>query len=473
MNKKHSKSLFFFLSLFMIMIVMTTVSAVETNDTSLSTDVSDDSVSQSVDLTEKTSNDISINNNNQKSSDDNLLDTQTGNAKSDVKTKSIQKTNKTVGKEVILGNKTVLTLGSTKTVYVGDNICIYGKLTSNSKNLANATVRLVVAGQFYEVNTTQYGNYKTYVSVPTNGTKTIFAYYLGTRSYQASYNYTNVKVVMKPTNLTVGCTQTTSVGNTISIYGRLSARGIGLPYKTVQLDVGGSQYNVTTSQYGNYNIKVFVKNPGRNYVTATYDGTNIYTYDIAVTSFVANSVNVITVGSTKSVYVGDKVSVYGKLTANGINVANANITIFVDNAKYTTTTSQYGNFNIKVTPSSAGNKTVTVIYAGTNAYNSVNATTTFQAVKKVTNLTIGSTKIANVGDNVTVYGKISARNIGLPYKTLNIKVNGVQYNVTTSQYGNYKFSYVPNVLGIYYISVSYAGTNIYTSNRASTFFVAY
>ena len=303
------------------------------------------------------------------------------------------------------------------------------------------------------------------------GTNYISAYYYGSSSYYSSSASTTFNVNKKTSNLTIGCTKSTYVGDKLSIYGKLSARGIGLAYKNVKIDVDGKLYNVTTSKYGNYNIKVTALNEGYNYVTATYYGSDVYTYDTASTYFTANNKNVITIGSTKTVYVGDKVSVYGKLTSKGKNVANAKVTVTLDYTTYTTYTSKYGNYNLKVTPSTSGTKTLTVKYTDNNS-NSVYNTTTFQSNKKITNLTVGSTKSVYVGDTVSVYGKLSARGIGLAYKSVTIDVEGKKYYVTTSKYGNYNIKVTANYQGHNDITVNYAGTYIYASDNATTYFQA-
>ena len=75
-------------------------------------------------------------------------------------------------------------------------------------------------------------------------------------------------------------------------------------------------------------------------------------------------------------------SVYGKLTDNNDkNIAYQKITIKVDTKTYTTTTTQYGNYNIKITPTTTGTKTITTTYKGTTTYLPSTATSTFKVAK--------------------------------------------------------------------------------------------
>ena len=472
MHKKYVKSLFLFLTLLMIIITITTVSATDINETST---ISHDTNTQSVVLSEKTSNDYNPEKNNEQMyTNDNSLNTKTNDNLNDttsVETKSLKKYNKTENKEYTYKTSSTLTVGSTKTVYVGDKVSIYGRLSSYSSRIPYSKVEIEINNKYYYATTNAYGDYKLNVTGSNQGTNYIYARYYGSDKYYSSSTSTTFTVNKKTSNLTVGSTKTTYVGDKLSIYGKLSARGIGLAYKNVEIDVDGKLYTVTTSKYGNYNLKVTALDEGYNYITATYYGSDVYTYDTASTSFTANNKNVLTLGSTKSVYVGDKVSVYGKLTSKGKNVANAKITVTLDYTTYTTYTSQYGNYNLKVTPSTSGTKTITAKYTDNN-YNSVYNTTTFQANKKITNLTVGSTKSVYVGDKVSVYGKLSARGIGLAYKEVEIDVEGNKYYVTTSKYGNYNLKVTADKEGYNDITATYAGTNIYASDSAYTYVYA-
>ena len=209
---------------------------------------------------------------------------------------------------------------------------------------------------------------------------------------------------------------------------------------------------------------------GTKTVTVNYMGTNTYAKSTNQTTYQSNKkITEITVGSTKSIYVGDKVSVYGKLSARGIGLAYKNVTIDVKGVKYYTTTSKYGNYNLKVVANNQGYNTITATYAGTNIYASDSATTYFQANKKVTTITVGSTSSVNLGNSISIYGKLSARGIGLAYKTVTIDVEGDTYTTTTSKYGNYKITVPTYYEGYNTITASYAGTNIYTSDSASTY----
>ncbi len=94
---------------------------------------------------------------------------------------------------------------------------------------------------------------------------------------------TTYNVNQKNTTITVGSTKSTQLGGNFSIYGKISARGIGLPFANITVNVGDNNYNITTSRYGNYNIKVIATTAGNNTITANYNGTKVYTVSNAST----------------------------------------------------------------------------------------------------------------------------------------------------------------------------------------------
>ncbi len=293
-------------------------------------------------------------------------------------TKSIVKTNESLFKTATKKKNSTITVKSTKSVYVDDTVSIYGKLSSNSENITKTYITVTVGSQSYNLKTTRYGNYNLKIKGSTLGNNTVVASFAGSKYYSPSNASTIFTVSQKTTLLTLGSTKSAYVGDSISVYGKLSARSIGLPYKNITITADGRTYNVTTSKYGNYNIKVSSSTAGNKTITAEYGGTNIYTKSTNKTTFKANmKTTLLNLGSTKSANVGDNISVYGKLSARSIGLPYKNITITADGRTYNVTTSKYGNFNIKVSSSTAGNKTITVEYEGTNIYtSSVNQTTT-------------------------------------------------------------------------------------------------
>ncbi len=371
--------------------------------------------------------------------------------------------------DVLTEKNTILTVGSTKTVYVGDKVSIYGKLTGDGQNIPYAMLKISVEGTTYNVTTSQYGNYNLKINNQEEGTKTITVTYDGTDSYNSNIATTTFNAVQKVSYLTLGSSKSAYVGDQISVYGKLTVRGFNVAYAPITVTVDGNQYNVTTSQYGNYNLKVNTSQSGNRTITAYYAGTKTYSTAINRTTFMSNmKTSVLTIGSTKSAYVGDQISVYGKLTVRGFNVAYARITVTVDGKQYNVTTSQYGNYNLKVSSLTAGNNTITAYYAGTYVYASSTNNTTYIANKKVSVLTLGASKTVKNGNNVSVYGKLTVRGYNIPNATIQLTVNGHKFTVVTSQYGNYNFKLNTVSTGVKNVVAYYAGTTYYASVTNTT-----
>ena len=388
--------------------------------------------------------------------------------------KSIEKTNETNVKTSTSKKTSTITVGSTKNVYVGDTVSIYGKLSSNSKDIANSHITLKIGSQTYNLTTSKYGNYNLKIKTTKAGKETVTAIFSGSKLYKNSTATTTFNVNQKTTILTLGSTKSAYVGDKVSVYGKLSARGNGLAYAPVTITVDKNKYTTTTSKYGNYNIKVSSSTSGTKTINAIYTGTNIYAKSSNTTTFQSNKkTSIITLGSTKSLYVGDTVSIYGKLSARGIGLAYKEVILDVKGEKYYVTTSKYGNYNLKIKAENEGFNYITATYDGTNIYSSDSAYTYFQANKKTSDITLGSTKNVYVGGKICIYGKLTANGKNLPYQKVTITVDDeIKYNVTTTKYGNYNLNITATNEGYHYIYAKYYGSNAITSDSNYTGFYA-
>lgn len=274
------------------------------------------------------------------------------------------------------------------------------------------------------------------------------------------------------TTLTVGSSQNVYVGDQMSIYGKLSANGKDLSYQNITVSVDGKKYYLTTTKYGNYNFKITPTTIGTKIIASYYAGTGMYTSSTASSNFTVNKNTLITLGSTKNVYVGSTVKIYGKLTSKGKNLAYKTVTIDVNGKQYSVKTSQYGNYNINHTATNEGYYRITASYTGTNTYTSDTNNTYYYANKKTSLLTLGSTKNAYIGDTVTIYGKLTANGKNLANQKVTIKVDGYSYTVTTTQYGNYNLKIGANKEGYNSISASYSGNTAIIGDTNNTYFYA-
>ena len=388
--------------------------------------------------------------------------------------------NTTIDGELIndLKENATITVGSTRNVYKGDQVSIYGKLSANGIDIPNEKVLLRVSGEVYTLTTTTYGNYNLKLTPKSYGNYTIFVIFAGTDEYASSSASTTFEVMKRPTLLTLGCTEEVNVGDKVCIYGKLTTDGKDMADRTIMLQVNDDDYYVQTTQYGNYKLYITATESGTNYISASFDDDYecIYDYARAYTTFeVMKRPTLLTLGCTGEVYVGDKVCIYGKLTTDGKDMADRTIELTVnDYDYYYIQTTQYGNYKLYITATEEGTNNITAYFYDDieYLYGSSIADTTFVAKQKPTLITLGSTQEAYIGDNVCIYGKLTTNGKDMANKTIIIKVNNDYYHVQTTQYGNYKIYITATEEGINNITARYLGSNIYMGDINQTTFTA-
>jgi len=142
--------------------------------------------------------------------------------------------------------------------------------------------------------------------------------------------------------------------------------------------VDGKTYTTTTTQYGNYRLYVITTTPGIKSITATYDGTETTTKDTNATTFTVNKKEtLLTLGSTTNITIGNRVCIYGKLTADGIDVPNEKVSLTVGGQTFVVTTTQYGNYRQYVTTNKLGENLISAHYNGSDKYISSQNSTKF------------------------------------------------------------------------------------------------
>ena len=296
--------------------------------------------------------------------------------------------------------------------------------------------------------------------------------YAGNGTYLATSKVTTFTVSKKASSLTAVSTSTVYFGNNVSISGKLVSGKTAIANAKVVINVNNKNLIVRTDSNGKYKLVTATRILGSNKVKVTYAGNGTYLASSATTNFtVKKKTSKITVNNISTVYVGDTITISGKLTAANAAVSNAKIFITLNNKNYKVITDSSGNYKKTITITSNGKYNIKVTYAGSNGIYNTSASKSFTANKKTSVITVGSTKSVSVGSSVSVYGKLSAQNIGLSYANVTITVGSKKYTVKTSQYGNYNFKFTAATTGNQTITASYGGTNVYSTSKASTTFL--
>jgi len=456
MNKKHIKSLGLFLTLIFIMITISAVSAVENNDATdtATTTITQDTVAETNIVSEKTNNYESNSN---------------GINEQDIETKSIDKKNQT--SEDTKGCFSSISMSNKDSIDIGSKIAIYGRVSANGTNIAQAPVTVKVDGETYNLTTSKYGYFKVILKPTTTGIKPVVATYEGSDDYFGSIGLSSFIVTKKSTELMLKSTKTSYIGKTIKIEGKLLSNDKALAKQNVTVYVDLKPYNLTTTKDGNYYLNVTANKTGYHLITATYAGTDIYAANANLTYFnVTKKSTQLQLNNTETAYVGGKIYIKGKLTVNGKALANQNITVYVNGKQYNITTSKYGKYLFKVNADKAGYYLVTATYAGTDLYAASANLTYYTVNKKPTQITLNTTKTATVGGKIYIKGKLRVNGKVLANQNVTVYVDLQKFTFTTTKYGNYHFSIDADKVGYHLVTATYAGTDAYDACANLTYF---
>ena len=387
-------------------------------------------------------------------------------------TQKYQTTNHTFQIQVI-DTRTPITITSTNNkAKVGETITYTLTTRDEYKNkITEGTITTKINNKTY---TNKINNGITIIPITLEkpGTYTITNTYHGTNKYKPTTNTNTITITKKTPKLTIQkITATAGTNTTITI--KITTE-TGTPLEG-QITLKHNKYNSTktiTTTTGTTTIKYHIPLNWANQkitLNATYKGNNHYNNKTITTTFTPTKQNTkITLGNTKTITIGNKITIYGKLTdQNGKNLANQKITIQTNNKTYTTQTTKYGNYNIKITPTTTGQKTITTTYNGNNYYKNSTNTSTYTTNKIKTKITVGSTKKVNKGKTMSIYGKLTDQyGKNLANQKITIQTDSKTYTTTTTKYGNYKIQITPTKTGTKTITTTYTGTNKYTKTTA-------
>ncbi|WP_323736106.1 C1 family peptidase [Methanosphaera sp. ISO3-F5] len=180
----------------------------------------------------------------------------------------------------------------------------------------------------------------------------------------------------------------------------------------------------------------------------------------------------LTVNTLANTKIGESVTVSGVLSDENSNrLGMASLTVTVGTVKATVTTDSNGNYRYTYKTQSAGTNTVTVTYNGNSTYSGKTSTTSFNVLKKNVKITVNGVATTKYGDSVTISGILSDEyNTRLTGTQLSVTVNNVKHTVTTDSNGAFTLNYKTTSVGQNSVSISYAGSSIYSTGSASTVF---
>ena len=358
--------------------------------------------------------------------------------------------------------ETNITLTTNKTAYIGDNLILSGKLTSQTA-LANAIINIKINNEEFNVTTDKNGKYQLSYTVKKSGENRVTVLYQGNQSYASANTEVTFTADKKHTRILLYTKSPLDVSTTTRISGKLLYGNEGIKGETVNITVNSNKYTAKTDVYGYFTI---------NYTVRTYDDINVvYTY--SGNSYYKSSNNTITytvkrptelfIYTIYNTNYGKSIKISGKLLSNGSAVTGETVKITVNNNQtFTATSGGYGYFTINYKVNSYKNHSVLITYDGRNNYMASTNSTTF-VVKQPTTLFMYSRSNDKIGSTIKVSGKLLSNGVGLKGLTVNITINGKKYSAKTVGYGYFTINYTINAYDDLNITYRYAGNSLFES----------
>ena len=379
---------------------------------------------------------------------------------------------------------TKLSLNSISNTMIGKNVTISGNLKDkDGKAIAGATIKLKINNQnkpSTQTNTT--GKFSFSYKVQASGNHSVTVSYDGDNIHNASKANKNFKGSKIPTDISVTVLQANiNVGDTVTVQGKLlDTDNNPMKDASIIVYINGDQQTVTTNTSGLYSRTYKVTNSGKHDIKAIYRETNKYAQSEASTSFtvirvdeppvVVEKINTnISLNYPANVLVGQSVTISGTLRDNSQNpIANASIRLEINGSNQSKTTNNNGKFFLSYIVAAAGTHTVVATYNGNDKYNGSTVSGSFIAtapkLDTFLELKIGDGRATySIGDTVVLHGSLfkNEDTSGVPNANLVLKVNNQTFSVTTGQDGHFEYPYLPQALGTYEVTVSFAGNDQY------------
>ncbi len=387
--------------------------------------------------------------------------------------------------------------------FIGRDITITGTLTANGAGIANALIKLYrdVDGLWTSVGqmtTSESGGFAFKVQQASPGTSRYEAAYPGDAAYEPSVSAEMAVIfVTIPTTITGTASPPQQfIGRDVTITGTLTADGIPVAEAFVTLynidDVTEPLVPVstaTTNAAGDYRFALTDTVPGHHTYGVRSSGAAAYepasSAEIVVT-YVTTPTTITATASARQQFIGRDVTITGTLTADGIPVAAAPVTLY--NADdvielvpvSTATTNAAGDYRFALTDTVPGHHTYVVRSPGTAAYEP-----SASAKMVVTYVTIAATITATAapphqftGRDVTITGRLTAEGAGLAAVPLTLyKTDAAEdFHVaaaTTDDEGFFQFALTDTVPGHHTYVVRSPGTAAYEPSASAKMVVTY
>ena len=288
-------------------------------------------------------------------------------------------------------------------------------------------------------------------------------------AYKSGRNTTNrFNIIKQDTQIKLDPIAKTDYNKEVILRGKIS--GIGnenLNNKTLTISLNGQTKRINTDNNGNFMYSNKTNKLGTNTITVTFDGDSNYLQTSNKTTFTVIHMPTTIDFDVDDVTYSEYTYIYGFLADKENNELKlTRIILNINGETYYTRTDDLGEFHYAYQTKKAGRNNITASFNGTEYYNPVSKSKTFNVFKKETIILLDYfPEILSLGDYVKVSGDVldNERN---PIKNANVtvKINNQRFNTKTDNYGSYYYNYKTTQVGTNTVEATVSGNENYQTS---------
>ena len=377
---------------------------------------------------------------------------------------------------------------------VNETTIISGKVTNqHNKSVPNVEVNLDITGinDVVTVTTDSEGKFTYDVEYKDVMQVTVNASMKNQEIYKAENATMTFNVVVGPrrTNLTVetgqGVDKQIDITDITPYFNEVITNGtlidiFGEPVANAKITIliNNEDYSVYTDSEGIFNITYNATEGLTTYnLHIEFEGNDAYkpAEEVYIGTFTTEAFDItVTIDDNfpDEILINDEITISGNATLQNESLKNNPIVLTIDGKKYTTATDENGRYSYEYT--TLRNGAIPIIANATfdNADVKV-ASKTMTVAYPIVNVDLDKVNDTTVLSEVTLNGRVYiAQNDTSIEDDLILKINGKNIPLASNEEGYFTYTFTPDTIGIYEISVSYNNKRYDVQNASTTFNVA-
>ncbi|WP_288652914.1 carboxypeptidase regulatory-like domain-containing protein, partial [uncultured Methanosphaera sp.] len=355
---------------------------------------------------------------------------------------------------------------------VNNDITIKGTLKDiNGNPIRDVTIVMTIEDLINTTKTNSTGGYTfIYTATKVDNNIPVDIKFIGDNYYAPSSTQATLTVEKLNSTLIIDNIENVKINASVVITGKVTNNTNNpITDANVCVTVNNESKNVTTGTDGTFRVEFTAPSTAKTYtVTAKYEGSEIYNGSDNETTFDVEKIDsIITIDTIGSVDANSNVNVTGILVDSAQNaISNQEVTITVNNKKYTTTTGSDGKYVVTImSPVVTGHYDVSASYAGSDVYTMASAQTSM-FVKEETSIIAEGPISATVNSTITINGSLmDASDNGIANATITVVFEGKDYTTTTNGDGKFTCDIMTTTVGDNIpVTVRYDGNDTYMAS---------